>query len=282
MRRWLDRAFWLAAGGCAALAVALMVGIAALLVSRALPALSWELVTRASREAGAGGGLVYQLAGTLILVATALAVAAPPAVGLALLGTVYLGPGARRALRLGLFGWNGVPSIVFGLYGLLVFGKLLGWGKSWLAGGVVLGLMALPTVTVALAERIEAIPRRYFEAAAGLGLGRSQVVRSVVLKQSAGGLLSGSLLGVARAAGETAPILFTAAVFSGATLPAGIRESPVLALPYHIFVLAQDSLDPAAGHRMWAAAVVLVALVGTLALAALPARLRAHQEARFG
>ena len=89
----------------------------------------------------------------------------------------------------------------------------------------------------------------------------------------------GSLLGLARAAGETAPILFTAAVFAGATLPTGIRESPVLALPYHIFVLAQDSFDPAAGSEMWATAFVLLALAFGLALLALPLRLR---EVRHG
>ena len=175
---------------------------------------------------------------------------------------------------------NGVPSILFGILGLIVFVKFLGWGKSWLSGGLLLGLMILPTVTVSLIERIKALPPAYVEAAVGLGLSRSQVVWSIVLPQSVGGLVTGLLLGLARAAGETAPIMFTATVFAGVTLPAGVRESPVLSLPYHIFILAQDSFDPAAAARVWGAAAVLLGVVFLLSAAALPVRLRVHEEAR--
>lgn len=283
MRRWLDRAFWGATGAAALLACALLVGIFAFLLGHGLPALSWSFLVQDTSEAGAGGGILYQLLGTVILVVTAFGTAAPLAIALALTATVYSRrPRVRRSLEVSLYALNGLPSIVLGVVGLIVFGKLLGWGKSWLAGGIILGWMILPTVTIALVERIQAIPRRYFEAATALGLPRSRIVRSVVLPQSLGGLISGSLLGLARAAGETAPILFTAAVFSGATLPSGIRDNPLLALPYHIFVLAQDSLDPEAGTRLWAAAFVLLALVLLLSLAALPARLAAHEEARHG
>ena len=137
-------------------------------------------------------------------------------------------------------------------------------------------------MAISLAERIDQIPRSYLQAAYALGLSRGQVVRSVVLPQSLGGLVSGALLGLARAAGETAPILFAAAIFSGATLPRGIADSPVLALPYHIFVLAQDSFHPEAEPRLWAAASVLLGLVFLCSLLALPARLRLHEEARHG
>lgn len=281
-RRWADRALGLATGTCAAVSCGLLLGLAAVILARGLPALEPGFLFRETARAGAGGGIRYQLLGTLILIATALVVSLPPAVGVALLKALYLPPAAARRLGLALLVVNGVPSILFGIFGLLVFGKLLGWGKSWLAGGVVLGMMILPTVAVALAERMESLPEHYLKAARGLGLSRSQTAWAVVLPQSAGGLASGVLQGLARAAGETAPILFTAAVFSGAGLPTGIRESPVLALPYHIFTLAQDSLDPEAGHRLWAAAFVLLALVLGLSLAALPARLRLHEEARHG
>ncbi len=282
LRAWLDRALSLSAGLCAAIAAALFVAIAAILLRRGLPALDANFLFTESTSAGAAGGVRYQLLGTLILMATALLLVAPPAVALALLQTVYLPAAAGRKLRIALLTANGVPSVLFGIFGLLLFSRWLGWGKSWLAGGAVLAMMMLPTACVALIDRIESLPGRYLEAAAGLGLSRAQIVRAVVLPQSVSGLASGLLLGLARAAGETAPILFTAAVFSGATWPSGIRENPVLALPYHIFVLAQDSLDPASQDRLWASAFVLLALVLLVSLAALPVRLKLHQEARDG
>ena len=217
----------------------------------------------------------------MILAGTALLVSAPIATGVALVHGVYLrNDRERERIRLLLSLLNGVPSILFGLFGLIVFVKLFGWGKSWLAGGVLLGLMMLPTLAVALMERIQALPRAYLEAAAGLGKRPSQIVWSVILPQCVGGLITGSLLGLARAVGETAPIMFTATIFAGATLPRGIKESPVLTLPYHIFILSQDSFDPAVGAKVWGAALVLLLLVLGLSLAALPARLRIHEEAR--
>jgi phosphate transport system permease protein len=281
VRRALDRAFSLACWLCAAAVGLLLAGIAAALLTRGLPVLGLDFLTRPAAEAGAAGGVRDEILGTLILIATALAVSAPLATGLALVHAVYLrGALARRRLLVGLYTANALPSILFGIAGLIVFSQLLGWGKSWLAGGLLLGLMILPTLAVALIERLRALPRQYAEAAAALGLTRGQIVWSVLLPRCAGGLLSGALLGLARAAGETAPILFAAAVFSGAGLPAGVRDSPVAALPYHIFVLAQDSFDPAVQAHLWGAACVLVGLVLGLSLLALPARLRAHEEAK--
>lgn len=282
-RRLLDRLLWTAAGAAALAACGLLVGIVAVILSRGLPALDLGFLGGAEAGFGTAGGVLWQTVGTGILVATALAVAAPLAVAAALVHSVYLlRPAARRRVALALYVLNGVPSVLFGIFGLVVFVQGLGWGKSWLTGGLILGLMILPTLTVALVERMEALPARYRVAAAGLGLDRSTIARAVVLPQSWGGLVSGSLLGLARAAGETAPILFTAAVFSGATLPSGVRESPILALPYHVFVLAQDSFDPAVGGHLWGAAFVLLALVLGLALVALPFRLHMAEEARHG
>jgi len=204
------------------------------------------------------------------------------AVGLALVERVWLrNHAARRALRAMLYTMNGLPSILFGLFGFIVFVQWCGWGKSWLIGGIVLALSMLPTVTVALLERLKAIPPAYLEAAAALGLSRAQIVWAVLLPQAWAGLITGSLLGLARAAGETAPIMFTCTIFAGATWPHGIKESPVLTLPYHIFILAQDSFDPAVGSKLWGAALVLLGLVFLLSLIALPSRLKMHEEANL-
>jgi phosphate transport system permease protein len=280
VRRWTDRLVWLACALCAVAVAALLAGIAGALLWRGLPVLNAGFLIHPSSEAGAAGGVRDEIAGTLLLIATALAVAVPLATGLALVQAEYLrGALARRRLLVALYTANALPSILFGIAGMIVFSRFFGWGKSWLAGGVLLGLMILPTLSVALIERLRSLPPRYREAAAALGLSRAQTIWSVLLPQSLGGLLSGALLGLARAAGETAPILFAAAVFSGAGFPAGLRDSPVAALPYHIFVLAQDSFDPAVQAHLWGAACVLVGLVLGLSLLALPARLRAHEEA---
>lgn len=283
MRRLLDRLLFGAAAACAALACALLAVFLGAILLRGLPVVSWSFLGEEMRLAGAGGGILYNVIGTLILITTAALVCAPLALGIALTHGFYLrSRPARRVLELFLYVLNGVPSILLGILGLIVFVHFLGWGKSWLSGGLLLALLILPTVCVAVIERMRVLPARQIEAASALGLTRSQIVRAVVLPQSAGGLLTGLLLGLARAAGETAPILFTATIFAGATLPHGVRDSPVLSLPYHVFVLAQDSADPAVAERVWGAAAVLLFLVFLLSAIALPLRLRVHEEAGDG
>lgn len=279
------RSFWkialpVATGTAAALALTVLAGIVWAIASRAWPALSWSFFTEQIKQVGADGGIFWNLVGSLLLIATALVFCLPIAGGIALLHGCFLrNPARRDRLRLLLYVLNGVPSILFGLFGLIVFVKGFGWGKSWLTGGFLLGLMMIPTVAVSFSERIAALPPKFVEAAHGLGLSRSQTVWSVVIPQCRGGLITGALLGLARAVGETAPIMFTATIFAGATFPKGVTESPVLTLPYHIFVLAQDSFDPAVSHKLWGSALVLLLIVFVLSLIALPMRLRTHDAA---
>ncbi len=280
MRKPLDWLLALICGASALFVCGLLLGLVAVIWQRGAPAMSWTFLTEQIRQVGAQGGIFFNLVGTMILIATALIICAPIAVGFALLQRIYVvNESARRGLTVFLYTLNGLPSIVFGIFGFVVFVKWFGWGKSWLAGGLLLAAMILPTVTVALLERIKALPSKYVEAAAALGLNQTQIIWSVILPQSWSGLLTGSLLGLARAAGETAPIMFTATIFAGASLPNGIRDSPVLSLPYHIFILAQDSFDPAIGAKLWGAALVLLILVVVLSIIALPSRLRMHEEA---
>ncbi len=280
MRRLGDFLLAALAGLCALVSVGILVGLVFVVAQRGAPALSWSFFTEQIRLVGAAGGIFWNLVGTMILLASACLICGPMAIGLALVECVWLrGDRSRRALRTVLYTLNGLPSILFGLFGFIVFVQWLDWGKSWLIGGIVLALGMLPTVSVALIERLKAIPASYVEAAAALGLSRAQIVWAVLLPQAWGGLITGSLLGLARAAGETAPIMFTCTIFAGATWPRGIVESPVLTLPYHIFILAQDSFDPAVGAKLWGAALVLLGLVFFLSLIALPSRLKMHEEA---
>jgi phosphate transport system permease protein len=213
------------------------------------------------------------VAGTALLVGVAGVLAAPVGLGLGLVMSEYARPAVGRWLRTLTLTLGGVPSILLGLWGYWLFTTGLGWGKSWLAGSIVLAVVALPPVVVAVAAAVAALPNGRREAAQALGLRRAQLLRSVLLPQALPGLVTGLLLGLARAAGETAPLLFTATVFNGApVLPAGVRRSPVAALPTHIFVLAQDAADPGALRAAWGAALALVVLAGLLVAGAVPAR----------
>ena len=279
MRRVGDIVIATLAGLCALLAVGILGGLVFVIAQRGAPALSWSFFTEQIRLVGAAGGIFWNLVGTAVLLIAAFVICTPMAAGLALIERVWCGARTQRLLRTALYTLNGLPSITFGIFGFIVFVQWCGWGKSWLIGGIVLALSMLPTVTVSLIERITAIPSNYLQAAAALGLNRSQIVWAVLLPQAWSGLVTGSLLGLARAAGETAPIMFTCTIFAGATWPRGIQESPVLTLPYHIFILAQDSFDPAVGSKLWGAALVLLGLVFALGILALPARLQIHEEA---
>ncbi len=281
MRKLKHTLFWLLTAGCALIACGVLLVLVGAVARRGLPAISWAFFTEQIRLVGADGGIFYNVIGTLILIGTALVICLPMAFSFGLLCGVYGQHRPwRKHLMLLLYLFNGVPSILYGIFGLIVFVQMLGWGKSWFTGGILLGFMMLPTVAVTFIERIEGLPAKYFEAAKGLGLTTTQVVWSVIIPQCRSGLITGSLLGLVRAAGETAPIMFTATIFAGATVPHGIKESPVLSLPYHIFILAQDSFDPAVGTKLWGTALTLVGLALLLSLIALPLRLRIHEEAR--
>ena len=280
MRKTVDIVIAVLVCIAALIVVSILVGLVGVIAWRGAPALNWSFLTEQIRLVGAAGGIFWNLIGTIVLIGSALLICTPLAVALALLERVWLtASGGRRAMRSILYTLNGVPTIVLGIFGFIVFVQWCGWGKSWLAGGIVLAMSMLPTVTISLIERLKAVPAKYVEAAAGLGLSRAQVVWAVFLPQSVAGLITGSLIALARAAGETAPIMFTATIFAGATLPHGIKDSPVLSLPYHIFILAQDSFDPAVGPKLWGAALVLLSLVVLLSMLAIPSRVMLHEEA---
>lgn len=282
MRRAIDRAFTLACSAAILASSLLLVTILGVVAARGWRALDWSFLTEVMSGSGTSGGIAGHILGTLLLVGTAVAIAVPLAAGTGLLAVFYARPGRSRAMIEGVLqALNGVPSIVFGLVGLALIVRA-GLGKSWLAGGVVLGVMILPTITIAFIEKLKLVPGATIEAAHGLGLRRHQIARAILIPQSAGGLASGTFLGLARAAGETAPIMFTAAIFFGPAVPRAIADSPVLALPYHVFVLAQDSLEPSASANMWGAALVLIVLVIGISAVALPARIRIREESRRG
>ena len=227
----------------------------------------------------AGGGIRDQLLGTLLLVGCAGLLAAPVGLGLGVAMVEYASPRMGAWLRCAAVTLAGVPSILLGLAGYALLSTALGWNKSWLAGVIVLAAVAVPVVAISVATALEGLPPERREAASALGLRRDQLVRSVVLTHARPALATGLLLGLARAAGETAPLLFTATVFSGAdALPAGIVDEPVVALPTYIFTLAQDAADPAALQAAWGSALALLVVAAALLIAAAPLRRRLAQQ----
>ena len=274
----LDGLFFLACAASTAITLALLFAILGLLASRGAGALSTGFFTEASQGFGAGGGVFYQILGTLLLMTTAGAIALPLAIGAALYRTEYLGPSLRQTADLLIYALNGVPTIIFGLFGYMVFGLWLGLGLSWVTGVLILAVMVLPTMTVSTAEALEAIPGGYREAGLALGLGPWSVIWRVLIPRSMAGIFTGLFLGLARAGGETAAIMFTATAFSGVGFPRSLTE-PVATLQTHILVLAGEALNPAARLNAWGAALVLTAVVMGLSLGAMAARRRAGREA---
>jgi phosphate transport system permease protein len=244
----------------AALLVVLILGIILwAIIANGLPAISWEFLTGVPRDVGRSGGIFPAIVGTLYLVAGAIGIALPVGIGAAIYLVEYTGGGRLVGLiRTGVDLLNGTPSIVFGLFGFAFLVLYLHLGVSLLAGQVTLGLMVLPTIIRTTEEALKCVPQGLREGSLALGATQWQTVSRVVLPPAMPGVLTGAILAIGRAAGETAPILFTAVVFSQRFLPASLFD-PVMALPYHLFILATNV--PGARTNQYGTALVLLALV---------------------
>lgn len=239
------------------------------IVVEGLPAVDREFLTARPKRAGAAGGILPAIVGTLCLLAGTAAAALPVGLGAAVYFSEYApsGPWAAR-LRLGIVTLSGVPSVVFGLLGFGLFVVFLGFGSSILAGSLTLALMALPVVIVAGEEALRAVPTSLREASPALGATPAQTIWKVVLPAALPGMLTGSVLGLARAAGETAPILLTVAAFYLPALPESVFDE-VIALPTHLYILATQHPDAeAVRSRQYGTALVLAVLVLGLTSAA--------------
>jgi phosphate transport system permease protein len=244
----------------ASLLVVLILGIILWnIIANGLPAISWGFLTEGPRDVGRSGGIFPAIVGTLYLVAGAIGVALPVGIGAAIYLVEYTKGGRLVGLiRAGVDLLNGTPSIVFGLFGFAFLVLYLHFGVSLLAGQVTLGLMVLPTIIRTTEEALKCVPQGLREGSLALGATRWQTVSRVVLPPAMPGVLTGAILAIGRAAGETAPILFTAVVFSQRFLPSSLFD-PVMALPYHLFVLATNV--PGARTNQYGTALVLLALV---------------------
>jgi phosphate transport system permease protein len=223
-------------------------------------AISWEFLTAMPRDGMKAGGIFPAIVGTLLLTLGTALSAIPVGVG----GAIYLSEYAAdtwltRAIRLAIINLAGIPSVVYGLFGLGLFVLFLQFGTSILAGSLTLAIMTLPIVISAAEEALRAVPVEFRTVSVSLGGTHWQGIRHVVLPQALPGIITGVILGLLRAAGETAPILFTVAAFYLPSLPNSPLQ-PTMALPYHLFVISTQ-VPGMPVEIQYGTALVLLALV---------------------
>lgn len=250
------------------------------IVLKGAPTLSAGFFLEMPRASGHEGGIFPAIIGTAALVTGTISVALPLGIASAIYLSEYAHRGwLTRTIRTSIITLAGVPSIVFGLFGLGIFVYFFGLRVSIVSGSLTLACMILPTIIVASEEALIAVPRSFREASLALGATRWQTIRTNVLPYAVPGMMTGSILGIGRAAGETAPILFTAAVAFKPRVPSSIFQD-VMALPYHLYYLATQVHDKdAVLPYTYATALVLLALVLTISLFAIV--LRTHFRKRY-
>jgi len=230
------------------------------IVVRGLAAINWEFLTTMPKNGMKAGGIFPALVGTLLLTLGTAVVCIPMGVG----GAIYLSEYARdtwltRAVRLAIVNLAGIPSIVYGLFGLGLFVLFLQFGTSILAGSLTLAIMTLPVIISTSEEALRAVPMEFRTVSFSLGGTRWQGIRNIVLPQALPGIITGIILGLLRAAGETAPILFTVAAFYLPRLPRSPFDQ-TMALPYHLYVISTQ-VPGMPKHIQYGTALVLLAVV---------------------
>jgi phosphate transport system permease protein len=255
-------------------AVAVLAVVIFSVARRGASALSWDFFTKTAATFGqSGGGVANALVGSLVIVACAAAMAVPVGILIALYVSEFARPRIADLARLVLDMLNGLPSIIIGVF---VFGLLVvGSGQSAFKGSFALAIIMLPLVARATQEVLALVPGHLREGALALGASRWRTVLGVVLPTSFGGILTGTVLAVARAAGETAPLLFTSSIAANAVT--WDPRQPLLTIPVDIFSLS-ESPDPADHARAWALALVLITFVLLTSLTARALLLRSRRK----
>lgn len=257
--------------------VAPVIYIVLYMVINGASAISWEFLTQPPSQAGKAGGIFPAVIGTFYLMLGTLIFALP----VGILAGIYLAEYAQdnwltRLINMAILNLAGVPSIVFGLFGLGLFVLTLRFGMSLLSASLTLACQALAMTVTTSREAILAVPREYREGSLAVGTTKWQTIRHIVLPQALPGIITGTILAVSRAAGETAPILVVGAAF---LLP-GLPQSPFdqfMALPYHLYTTSAH-IPGMPKSMMWGTALVLLAVVLSFNFLAFVIRMRVRQR----
>ncbi|MCD4779001.1 MAG: phosphate ABC transporter permease PstA [Candidatus Omnitrophica bacterium] len=232
------------------------------IATKGIGSVNWEFLTAAPSKGMTEGGIFPAIVGTFLVTVITAVLAIPLGMACAIYLNEYAKDGTLiRLIRMSIRNLSGVPSIVYGLFGVVLFVQLIKIDTSILAAGLTLGLMTLPWTITASEEALKSVPKSYREGSLALGATKWQTIRTNVLPYSIPGMLTGTILGLARAAGETAPILFTGAAFFLPFLPKSLSDQ-FMALPYHLYIMSTQHHDIARVRPLaYGTALVLVSLV---------------------
>ena len=249
--------------------VGVLFWILGFIIVKGIGVISWEFLTGMPRDGMTAGGILPAIVGTLCLTLGSIVIACP----LGILSGIYISEYTRdnwlvKLIRIMTNNLSGVPSIVFGLFGMALFVNTLGFGDSIIAGSFTLALLVLPIVIRTTEEALRRIDNSYRLGSLALGATKLQTIRRVLLPMAMPNIITGLILSVGRVSGETAPILFTAVAYFLPKLPSSIFDQ-VMALPYHLYVIATSGTDLEATRPMaYGTALVLIAIVLVINLAA--------------
>jgi phosphate transport system permease protein len=254
--------------------------IVVIIIQKGLPAINWQFITDIPRQGMRSGGIFPAIVGTVYLVLGAVIFALP----IGLLAAIYLSEYSKdnflnRIIKLAIVNLAGVPSVVYGLFGLALFVVFFKFGASILSGSLTLGIMILPIIITASREALESVPYSFREVSRSLGASKWQTIRHIVLPNAISGILTGAILGIGRAAGETAPILFTVAAFYLPQLPHSIFDQ-AMALPYHLYVISTQVPNVDEKIR-YGTALVLLTLVLFMNLVAIIIRYQFRKKKKW-
>jgi len=243
-----------------------------IIVKNGISAISWEFLMSMPKNGMRGGGILPAILGTLSIVVCTTIITFPMGVGAA----IYLNEYARdnmltRIIKLAIVNLAGVPSIVYGLFGLGIFVMFLKLGVSIIAGALTLSIMELPVIITTSRSALDSVPYSFREASWSLGVSRWQTIVHIVLPNAIPGILTGAILSISRISGETAPILFTAVAFYVPHLPHSIFDQ-VMTLPYHLYIISTQ-IPNMPKNIIFGTALVLLIMVLIMSFAAVIARI---------
>jgi len=263
----------------AALTVLPIIATLVYIISKGAPAISWQFLTTAPSQGMRAGGILPAIVGTFYLTVGTAILSVP----LGIAAAVYLSEYARenwwtRLIRIAIINLAGIPSVVYGLFGLGLFVLFLKFGTSILSASLTLSIMTLPVIISAAEEALRAVPQSFRTVSISLGGTHWQTIRKIVLPQAIPGIITGVILGLERAAGETAPILFTGAAFFLPRLPHSPLDA-TMALPYHLFVISTQVPEMPIQIQYGTALVLIVFVLGmNLIATVIRSRARAKRQ----